>query len=102
MIAKVLLVDDHKIVLQGLRTLLAAAGDMEVIGEVTNGRDAVEKACLLRPDVVIMDVAMPGLNGIEATRELCRLLAGVKVVALSMHTAGRFVAEMLDAGASAY
>ncbi|MDA8077421.1 MAG: response regulator transcription factor [Nitrospiraceae bacterium] len=99
---KVLLADDHKIVRDGLRTLLAHNADVQVVGEAENGRTTVQLAQKLTPDIIIMDVAMPDLNGIEATRQILVELPGVKVIAVSMHSDRRFVSEMLKAGASAY
>jgi DNA-binding NarL/FixJ family response regulator len=99
---KVLLADDHKIVRDGLRNLLEKDQDIEVAGEAEDGREALQLARKLSPDVVIMDIAMPDLNGIEATRQILSEIQDVKVVALSMHSDKRFVSEMLKAGASAY
>jgi len=99
---KVLLADDHRIVREGLRSLLEAQDDMQVVGEADNGRLALEMAAEHEPDVVVMDVAMPQLNGIEATRRLMNDQPDTKVVALSMHSDRRYVSEALKAGASAY
>jgi DNA-binding NarL/FixJ family response regulator len=99
---KVLLADDHKIVRDGLRNLLEKHADIMVAGEAEDGREALHLARKLSPDVVVMDIAMPDLNGIEATRQILAELPDIKVVALSMHSDKRFVAEMLKAGASAY
>jgi DNA-binding NarL/FixJ family response regulator len=99
---KVLVADDHKIVRDGLRTLLGKHPDIEVIAEAEDGRTTVQLAGKLWPEVVIMDIAMPGLNGIEATRQIITERPDIKVVALSMHSDRRFVSEMLKAGASAY
>jgi two-component system response regulator NreC len=99
---KVLLADDHKIVRDGLRTLLEKNAEVKVVGEAEDGRTAVQLAKKLSPDIIIMDVAMPDLNGIEATRQVVAEHPGVKVIAVSMHSDKRFVAEMLKAGASAY
>jgi RNA polymerase sigma factor (sigma-70 family) len=99
---KVLLADDHRIVREGLKSLLEAQDDMEVVGEAGDGRQALEMAARHEPDVVVMDVAMPQLNGIEATRRLISDQPETKVVALSMHSDRRYVAEALKAGASAY
>ncbi|MCL4492321.1 MAG: response regulator transcription factor [Nitrospirae bacterium] len=99
---KVLVADDHKIVRDGLRTLLGKHPDIEVIAEAEDGRTTVQLAGQLWPEVVIMDIAMPGLNGIEATRQVVAGHPDIKVVALSMHSDRRFVSEMLKAGASAY
>ena len=98
---RILLVDDHQIVREGLRSLIERYPDMETIGEAAEGRTAVRMAAELKPDIVIMDVAMPDLNGIEATRQITNN-DGTKVIALSMHSDRRFVAEMLKAGAKGY
>jgi DNA-binding NarL/FixJ family response regulator len=99
---KIILADDHKIVRQGLRTLLEQEPDLEVMAEADDGRMAVRLARELSPQVVIMDVSMPDLNGIEATRQVLAECPGVKVIALSMHADRRFVMNMLKAGASGY
>ncbi len=99
---KILLADDHKIFRDGLRTLINMQSDMAVIGEADNGRVAVQLAAKLRPNVLIMDVSMPDMNGIEATRQVLRDVPGVKVIALSMHSDRRFVTGMLEAGAFGY
>jgi DNA-binding NarL/FixJ family response regulator len=98
----ILLADDHQIVRQGLRSLLERNQDMRVVGEASDGRTAVRMTQELSPDVVIMDVGMPDLNGIEATRQLLHDDASTKVVALSMHSDRRFIGEMLKAGAKGY
>jgi DNA-binding NarL/FixJ family response regulator len=99
---KIILADDHKIVRQGLRTLLEQEADLQVMAEADDGRMAVRLARELSPEVVIMDVGMPDLNGIEATRQVLAECPGVKVIALSMHSDRRFVMNMLKAGASGY
>jgi DNA-binding NarL/FixJ family response regulator len=99
---KVLLADDHRIVREGLRSLLESQPDMQVVAEAADGRQAVEMARDVSPDVVVMDVAMPQLNGIEATRQIAADEPGMKVVALSMHSDRRYVSEALKAGASGY
>lgn len=102
MTTRVLLVDDHEIFLEGLRGLLEKQHDLEVVGEAADGRAAVDMARELSPHLVVMDITMPGLNGIEATRSIIADDPGVKVIALSMHSTRRFVAEVLKAGASGY
>jgi two-component system response regulator NreC len=99
---KILVADDHKIVRDGLRTLIEKENGMEVIAEAEDGRSAVKQAKKLLPDIVIMDITMPDLNGIDATRAIFEEASGVKVIALSMHSDRRFVSGMLEAGASAY
>jgi two-component system response regulator NreC len=99
---KVLIVDDHTIVRHGLSRSIQQQEDMEVVGQAGDGRAAVELAKKVTPDVILMDVSMPYLNGIEATREILRECPGVRVVALSMHSAKRYVREMFRAGASGY
>jgi len=99
---KILLADDHTIVRQGLKLILAAHADLEVIGEAANGREAVELAQKLKPDMVLMDVAMPELNGIEATRRMVAANSRLKVLVLSMHKEAVYVREILRAGARGY
>ena len=99
---KVLLADDHQIVREGLASLLGKHPDLEVVGQAGEGRAAVSLARELHPDVVVMDIGMPGLNGIEATRQIIATAPGVKVIALSVHAQSPFVAGMLQAGASGY
>lgn len=99
---KILLADDHALVRQGLRFILEAQDDMEIVGQAGNGNEAVEMAEKLKPDVVIMDVAMPGLNGVEATRRLSGSLPRTRVLALSMHKDSVYVREILRAGARGY
>ncbi len=99
---RILLADDHKITRQGLRLLLEKESDMEVVAEADQGRTAVQLAGELMPDVVIMDVSMPDLNGMEATRQIVGRIENVKVIALSMHSDTLFVTEMLKSGVSGY
>ena len=99
---RVLIADDHKIMLAGLRSLLEKQTDFEVVGEADNGRKAVQMAQEKKPDVVVMDVSMPDLNGIEATKQIIESLPETRVIALSMHSDKRFVMGMLRAGASGY
>jgi len=99
---KVLLVDDHKMMREGLCALLANEPDIDVVGEASDGRTALDLVRTLRPDVLVMDIGMPELNGIEATRQILAEYESVKVIALSTHTDRRFVHHMLDAGARGY
>ena len=99
---KVVLTDDHMIIRDGLRALLEKQPDMEVVAEADNGRTALKHVKELSPDVVIMDIGMRELNGIDATRQIVKMSPGVKVLALSMYSDKRFVKEMLKAGASGY
>lgn len=99
---KVLLADDHKIIRDGLRSLIERHPEMEVVGEAEDGRTTVQLARALEPDVVIMDISMPDLNGIDATQQIVKDVPGVKVIALSMHSDKRFVVGMFKAGASGY
>jgi DNA-binding NarL/FixJ family response regulator len=99
---KVLIADDHQIMREGLRTMLEKEHDIQVLGEAEDGRMIQRMARELLPDVIIMDVAMPDLNGIEATRLIVGELPGVKIIALSMHDDRRFVLNMLKAGAAGY
>lgn len=102
MVIKILLADDHEIVREGLRNLLEKQEGFEVVAEAEDGLTAVKKAKKLSPDLVIMDIGMPDLNGIEATRQILAESPHIKIIALSMHAETRFVSEMLKAGASAY
>ncbi len=99
---RILLADDHAVVRNGFRMILAAQPDMEVVGEASNGREVVEATSLLQPDVVVMDVTMPELNGIEATRRIFDSVPRTRVLALSMHKDGVYVREILRAGAKGY
>jgi len=99
---RILLADDHAVVRQGFKMILAAQADMEIVGEAGNGREAVELAEKLRPEVAVMDVAMPELNGIEATRRLAHSTPHTRVLALSMHKDSVYVREILRAGARGY
>jgi two-component system response regulator NreC len=99
---RVLLADDHTIVRQGLKLILAAQADFEVVGEAANGREAAELAEKLRPDIVLMDVQMPELNGIEATRRMVAANSRIRVLVLSMHKEALYVREVLKAGARGY
>ena len=99
---KILLADDHEIVREGLRTLFEKQADMKVVAEANDGREAVQLAHQLLPDVVIMDISMPRMNGMEATRRIVGKHPGIKIIALSRHGEKRFIQDMLDAGASGY
>jgi DNA-binding NarL/FixJ family response regulator len=99
---KVLIADDHQIMREGLRAMLEKEHDIKIVGEAVDGRMTERLARELLPDVIIMDVAMPDLNGLEATRQIAAELPGVKIIALSMHDDRRFVLNMLKAGAAGY
>ncbi|KKM74677.1 hypothetical protein LCGC14_1397940 [marine sediment metagenome] len=99
---RVLLSDDHRIVREGLRSLLEKEPDIKVVGEAEDGYSTIELARKLKPQVVVMDVTMPGLNGIEATHQITKEMPNIKVLALSMHTDQRFIEGMLRAGAIGY
>ena len=99
---RVLLADDHELVRSGLRALVEKLPDVEVVGDTGDGREAVELIGRCRPDVVLMDIAMPGLNGLEATAEIQKTSPRTRVVILSMHAGTEYVAEALHAGASGY
>jgi len=98
----VVIVDDDDIVRIGLKTLLNDIGGYEVVGEATNGREAVQLARRLTPSLVIIDVGMPTMNGIDATKRIKSLVPDTKIIALSVHDDSRFVTQMLDAGAVGY
>jgi DNA-binding NarL/FixJ family response regulator len=102
MTIRVLLADDHKIFRDGLRTLIDKETGMEVVAEAENGRKAVKLTEKLLPNVIVMDVSMPDMNGIEATRKIMAGLPNVKVIGLSMHSDRRFVLGMLETGATGY
>ena len=99
---KILIVDDHKLMREGLRILIEKQSGMKVVGDADNGRTAVKMVRELSPDIVIMDIAMPDLNGIEATHQIKSEFQNTRVVVLSMHADKRFVAKVLKMGASAY
>ena len=99
---RILLADDHDVVRAGIRGVLERQSGVEIVGEADNGRTAIELARKLTPNLVLMDIAMPDLNGLEATRQIVALDAGIKVLILSMHSSRQFVSEVLKAGASGY
>ena len=99
---KIVIADDHALIREGLRELIKKQGQLFVVGEAKTGLEAIRLVCALRPDLILMDIGMPDLNGIEATRQIRRDAPEVKVIALSMHTDRRFVQQMLAAGAAGY
>lgn len=99
---KILLVDDHQIIRDGLKALIEHEDDMEIIAEASSGREAVELAIRMNPDLIIMDIEMGGLNGIEATRQVHAANADIRILILSVHYNRRSIAEALKAGASGY
>lgn len=98
----VLLADDHTVVRQGLRALLVVEGDIEIVGEADTGRQAVMMAKKLLPDVVVMDIAMPLLNGLEATRQITKQVPNTKVLVLSSYSDDEYVQQLTEAGAAGY
>ena len=99
---RILLADDHRLVRDGLEAVLAKEPDLSVVGAADDGDEAVAKVAELHPDVVVMDVSMPGSSGIEATRRIVAAGKGTRVIALSMHADRRYVQAMLEAGAAGY
>ena len=99
---RILLADDHEVVRQGLRVLLEAQPGWEVVGEAENGREAVEKVRALKPDVVVLDITMPELNGLEATRQILKAAPQTEVLILTMHESEQVAREVLSAGARGY
>ncbi len=99
---RVLVAEDHAVVREGIRLILESQSGMEVIGEAADGREALEKARELHPDIVLMDIGMPEMNGLEATREIKRSLPETQILALTVHEQGDYLFRMLEAGASGY
>jgi two-component system response regulator NreC len=102
MMIKLLLVDDHQVVRSGLRMLLEGEDDMEIVGEAGTALEAINQALALKPDVVLMDISLPDLSGIEATFEIKKLLPEIAVVSLTIHEDEEYFFKMLEAGASGY
>jgi DNA-binding NarL/FixJ family response regulator len=98
----VILADDHAVLRDGLRYLLEAAGDIMIVSTAANGQEAVEQATLFCPDVVVMDISMPVMSGIEATKHICGICAHTKVAILSMHHTTEYIQRALEAGAAGY
>lgn len=98
----VLLADDHRLLREGIKSLLEKAPDIEVVGEANDGTEALAKAQALSPDVVLMDISMPGMNGLEATRQIKALKPATKVLILSMHESNQYISQFLRSGASGY
>ncbi len=99
---KVLLVDDHTIVRQGIKALLDTQEGIEVVGEAEDGREAIEKAKQMAPDVIVIDITMPNLNGIEATLQIKKINPKIKVLVLTVHDNEEYIHRILQAGASGY
>lgn len=99
---RILLADDHRVMREGLRLLINAQPDMEVIGAADNGRAAIADTQALRPDLVIMDITMPEVNGLKATEQICEVCPGAKIMALTRHSDNGYLQQMLAAGASGY
>jgi DNA-binding NarL/FixJ family response regulator len=99
---RILIADDHEIVRRGLRSMVEAHQDWEVVGEAITGREAVKQARALKPDIVIMDIGMPELNGLEATRQITRELPATEILILTMHDSEQLIHEVLDVGARGY
>jgi DNA-binding NarL/FixJ family response regulator len=99
---RVLLVEDHNLVRQALRSLLTAEDDLQIVGEARDGREAIQLVKKLRPDVVVMDIAMPLLNGVQATRQIRSLFPTMKVLVLSAHGEDEYVEQAIEAGAAGY
>ncbi len=101
-VVKIILADDHTIVREGLAKLLEGEPDLKVVGEAEDGRQAVSQVEKFKPDIVLMDIAMPNLNGIEATRQIKKISPQTKVIILSMHSHDRYINELFGLGASGY
>jgi DNA-binding NarL/FixJ family response regulator len=99
---RILIVDDHALFRDGLKMLIDHESDMEVVGEAENGEVAIERARELRPDIILMDVKMPVMDGVEATRHIKAEMPGMKILALSMYSSDGFLSRMMNAGALGY
>lgn len=99
---RILITDDHQLFREGIANLLSASPQIEIVGQAENGRQAIEKAMELKPDIVMMDLSLPLINGVEATRILQKELPQTKVLVLSMHAEKNYIKEALEAGASGY
>ncbi len=99
---RILIADDHAIVREGLRTMLEAQPDIEIVGEATDGEEAVNKTKEVQPDIVLMDITMPGMNGLEATRQIRQLDPDVRILVLTMHEGDEYFFKILEDGASGY
>ena len=99
---KIVLVDDHKMVRDGIRSIIEKKAHMLIIGEASDGREAIKKSTKLQPDVIVMDVAMPGLNGIESAKQILKINPTIKIIGLSMHSNKQFIKGMFLAGAFGY
>lgn len=102
MAIKILLVDDHTVLREGLKALLSTEADLHVVGGAADGRAALQAVATLQPDVVVTDISMPGLNGIEAVRQLRQTHPAIKIIILSMHANHAYVTKALQAGANGY
>jgi two-component system, NarL family, response regulator NreC len=101
-ITRVLLVDDHTLLRAGLKALLNAEDDIAVVGEASSGEEALERASILKPDVIVMDLSMPGIGGLEATRQLTQAGSGGRVLILTMHPEDEYLLAVIEAGGSGY
>ena len=99
---RILIADDHEVVLEGLRTLLETQPGWQVIGEAKDGTEAIKKSAALKPDVIVLDISMPQLDGLAATREIVRLLPDAKILILSMHESENLIREVVEAGARGF
>lgn len=99
---RILIVDDHRVVIEGIKSALIASPDLEVIGEALNGHQAIQKAKSLKPDIVIMDISMPNLNGIDATLQIKKLDSNIKIIIFSMYSNREYMIDLFKAGISSY